>query len=194
MTGDTTNITGYYYLQGVRETAAGIHFKPNSTFEFFYSYGASDRYANGTYSISNGKLIIKGDKLPGNDLKVINSSRKGTGFSLKVVHKNPVLTSDIICIRGEGDVQHTDRQGRVVAPEKPDSIQLIHPFFPDEPTVIRFAEFPKEHNYFELELQPQLEQVCFLDVAIEIKDGKFSVQLPWLFGERVVTFYREENQ
>ena len=41
------NITGEYYLQGVIETASGFKLNDDSTFEFFFSYGALDRYGSG---------------------------------------------------------------------------------------------------------------------------------------------------
>jgi hypothetical protein len=37
-------IAGEYFLTGVHETAAGFLIKDDSTFEYFYSEGALDRY------------------------------------------------------------------------------------------------------------------------------------------------------
>ena len=40
---------GTYLLQGVREMASGFELKADSTFEFFFSYGALDRYGKGKW-------------------------------------------------------------------------------------------------------------------------------------------------
>lgn len=74
---DVPDITGTYLLRGVQETAAGFRFAPDSTFEFFFSYGAVDRFASGTYSQKNGSVIVKGDKIPGRDFAITKSSKQG---------------------------------------------------------------------------------------------------------------------
>jgi len=51
---------GIYNLQGVMETASGFKLNADSTFEFYFSYGALDRYGKGKWQITNDKLILNG--------------------------------------------------------------------------------------------------------------------------------------
>jgi hypothetical protein len=43
-----TGVTGEYYLEGVMETASVFQLNPDSSFNFFFSYGALDRSAKNT--------------------------------------------------------------------------------------------------------------------------------------------------
>ena len=45
----TNTAIGEYYLSGVMETASGFKLNPDSTFQFFFSYGALDRSGSGTW-------------------------------------------------------------------------------------------------------------------------------------------------
>ena len=40
------SLAGEYYLKAVMETASGFNPHSDSTFEFFFSYGALDRYGS----------------------------------------------------------------------------------------------------------------------------------------------------
>ena len=40
---------GEYYCESISEMASGFNIKPDSTFEFFFSYGALDRFGTGTW-------------------------------------------------------------------------------------------------------------------------------------------------
>jgi hypothetical protein len=43
-------IPGEYYLRGVTEVGSGFLIKADSTFEFFFSYGALDRMGSGKWN------------------------------------------------------------------------------------------------------------------------------------------------
>ena len=45
------NIAGEYYLEGVMETASGFQLSADSGFQFFYSYGALDRFGKGKWKM-----------------------------------------------------------------------------------------------------------------------------------------------
>ena len=42
-----STVAGEYYLQGVMETASGFKLNEDSTFQFFFMYGAMDRVGEG---------------------------------------------------------------------------------------------------------------------------------------------------
>ena len=59
------NIAGAYYLQGVMETGSGFKLNKDSSFQFFYSYGALDRYGSGKWKLENHKIILNSKPYPG---------------------------------------------------------------------------------------------------------------------------------
>src|SRR5450432_943541 len=61
---DTAALPGEYYLQGVMETASGFLLKPDSSFQFFFSYGALDRHGSGKWAVKENKLILNSAARP----------------------------------------------------------------------------------------------------------------------------------
>ena len=61
----TDTIIGEYYLKGVRETASGFKLNADSTFEFFFSYGALDRMGSGTWQKQGDQIIFSSAKTKG---------------------------------------------------------------------------------------------------------------------------------
>ena len=51
-------LTGEYFLQGVREMASGFLLKEDNTFQFFFSYGALDRHGSGRWEAKNDVLFF----------------------------------------------------------------------------------------------------------------------------------------
>lgn len=190
------DIPGTYLLRGVPETAAGLRFAADHTFEFFFSYGAADRYASGTYTQKDSIIILNGDKIPGKDFTVSKSSKQGSVTTIKVNAPNELLKDKIICIfykNGQPELNYTDRNGISVYTSRADSVQLVHPLYPDEPTVIAFLSFPEDHNFFELSLQPEMEQLSFLQIPVEIKENKIFLKLSWIMGDKLLSFYKVEK-
>src|ERR1700745_3082366 len=65
------NITGEYYLDGVMETASGFQLNTDSSFQFFFSYGALDRYGKGKWSLQDDSVIVfNSDKRPPLDFRL----------------------------------------------------------------------------------------------------------------------------
>ena len=53
----TASPAGEYYLRGVMETAAGFKLNEDSTFQFFFSYGALDRQGRGKWTTEGHPLF-----------------------------------------------------------------------------------------------------------------------------------------
>src|ERR1051325_4784902 len=51
-------MAGQYSLTGVMETASGIQLNKDSTFQFYFSYGALDRYGSGKWSVQKDNIIL----------------------------------------------------------------------------------------------------------------------------------------
>ncbi|MBK9317938.1 MAG: hypothetical protein IPM91_03240 [Bacteroidetes bacterium] len=90
-------VCGEYYLEGVRETASGFKINPDSTFEFFFSSGALDRYGSGKWhgqpSLANEFLItFTSGTTQGAALKIMESKKKDDeGISMQIKDANPVV-------------------------------------------------------------------------------------------------------
>ena len=65
-----SHVAGTYYLSGVSEMASGIILKADSTFEFFFSYGALDRYGSGKWMFENNNIVLNRKPYPGKDFKM----------------------------------------------------------------------------------------------------------------------------
>src|SRR4026207_896884 len=66
-------VAGIYSLEGVMETASGFKLNEDSTFEFYFSYGALDRYGSGKWSMKNDSVVFNSKPFPGKDFKIVDS-------------------------------------------------------------------------------------------------------------------------
>lgn len=71
-------MTGEYYLQGVMETASRFKLNADSTFEFFFSYGALDRFGQGNWTVKDGRLKLNSRARPPKDF-ALKTSKKVAG-------------------------------------------------------------------------------------------------------------------
>ena len=164
------------YLFNKMEMSAGFLFKKDGTFLFYFSYGASDRNAKGTYTIIGDTLKLNSDKEPGNDFTIDQQSKKSGPIEIHVKGPNKMLTSSAMCICFHKDERidyEADQEG-VIRPEvsKCDKIFLKHQYYPDIPTLIK--DEGNENNYFEVTLKQSLQQVSFKGIDFVIKENTIS--------------------
>src|SRR6476620_8502486 len=74
MMAQTNNITGVYNLRCVMEMASGFKLNNDSSFEFYFSYGALDRYGSGKWSMNNDNIVFTSKPSPGKDFKLAGST------------------------------------------------------------------------------------------------------------------------
>ena len=166
-------LRGEYRLRGVQDAASAFTFTPEGRFEFFFMYGAVDRFAEGTYTIENDTIKLKSSKEPGNDFPVTFQSRKGRTYRIKVNDPNPYLASSVMCLyftEGVEQVAYPDDEGLIEIPyAKVDQIYLIHQLYPDIASMIK--DTGNTNNNFEVSLSPDLAQVSFkgIDFFLEGK-------------------------
>lgn len=169
-------LMGEYHFRK-SEMVSGFHFSADGRFQFFFSYGAVDRNAKGTYTVEGNLVRLKSDKEPGKDFTVTRQSIGEDGFKLTFFHTQPYLTENIRCVFKTGEQQTeaiSDNQGQVITDLKNcDHIFVQHLLYPDIFTQIKDPANPNTH--FELSLEPSLEQVSFkgIDFTIEA-DGSLS--------------------
>lgn len=189
------SFVGRWSLNGVREMAAGFEFRPDSTFQFFYSYGVSDRVANGTWKAKGDTLFLKSTKEAGKDFKIEKQSAKGSGYVIKVLDKNPMLVERIRCFAfsgGKPEIFESDRNGEIRIPsEKYDSLYLQHPFFPDIASKIKGKGNPNKS--FEVSLLPSLNEVSFKSILFWLgADGQLHCHRNYFMPIEDITFEKAE--
>jgi hypothetical protein len=154
-------IAGEYYLQGVMETASGFKLDEDSTFQFFFSYGALDRYGSGKWSTSNNKIILNSKPYPGNDFKLVNSSNKnGYSITVQIEDANTNVYRWVHCLVAtkDGDTLYdADRDGFIQFPFLTDTIHLVSEFCSE-----RISSFPidkTKFNFFTFHFEPWAPEV-----------------------------------
>jgi hypothetical protein len=167
-----------------QEMVAGFLFEKTGKFEFFYSYGAVDRNATGSFTVKNDSLFLKSDKIAGKDFTIKSETKKGKGYSIKVVDKNSYLVRGVRCIffydNGKAIEEVTDENGEYKTDlTKVDKIYLMHPMFEDVPSQIKDEK--NNNNNFVVSLNPSLGQVSFKGINFHILDKKSITCLPNYF-------------
>lgn len=171
-----TKIQGEYAFRKT-EMVAGFNFSESGTFQFFFSYGAVDRSAAGTFTVEGNTVKLKSNKEAGKDFTVTAQSKEATGYTISFNHINTYLLKNILCVffvNGKEEHTVTGDNGKVdVDFAHCDSIYAKHLLFPDILTLIKDAT--NQNNRFVVSLNPSLEQLSFkgIDLTIE-SDGSLS--------------------
>jgi hypothetical protein len=185
---------GVYLLSGGHEMVAAFKFSADSSFEFYFSYGAVDRSARGHYNVRDGKVHLQSAKEGGKDFTITNRRRSGDGSTVKISDPNSALRKEIVCNFKKGnemDLQYTDGEGLAHSRlDGCDSILLVHPLYPDIPTVI----LPGKENHFEGVLNPSLADCSFRGFILTLDKDTLTGSLPYLFEREEVVFIRQKEK
>lgn len=179
------DLTGEYYLQGVMETASGFKLNPDSTFDFFFSYGALDRYGKGTWTVNDKKIIFNSKPKPARDF-TMRTSKAATGkaTTVKMVDINPALAAYIDCsVKSNGTslVEPINRNGEISFPlTSVDTILLQLQFCPEKISVFPVAD--KKHTYFEFTFEPWIFEYFFENFSLSIEKDELKGMHPMLTG------------
>lgn len=177
-----TIIQGEYYFRK-HEMVAGFNFSDKGTFEFFYSYGSSDRNATGSFSIIGDTLKLKSDKEAGHDFTIEKQSHKGLGYKIKCHSPNPHLLRYMQCIAVVGNQNYTfeaDNEGIVnINLAHCDQIYAKNTIFNDIPTLIKDEN--NINNIIEIRIQASVQQVSFKGIDFLILDDRTISCLPNYF-------------
>ena len=184
-------------MSGGHEMVAAFEFKKDSSFKFYFIYGAVDRSASGKYEIKDGNIILHAHKKPGHDFTIVHQKKQGDGTSIKISNANTILLRNIVGIFKKGnteDLQHSNNEGFIHSKLGDcDSVLVLHELFPDVPTIVRTKETTNKNNYFELTLNPSLSALSFKDFTLLITTDGLTGSLPWLFERDKVVFVKEGN-
>ena len=185
----TDTIEGEYHLQGIREMASGFILKPDHTFQFFFVYGALDRYGTGTWNVKNEYVILNSAAKPGNEFSLVKSSKTDNDFINVVVdHTNPMLLRHVYCSLqngAEGSWEQMSQHGDVQFPPQPvDSISLLFEFTPE-----RSSQVPviiKNHNVCVFRPEPWLTEVFLDNFQLKISGDGLKGKHPLLEGDQFI--------
>lgn len=185
-------ISGTYYFRK-QELVAGFNFSADGKFEFFFSYGAVDRNAKGTFSVVGDTVKLNSEKKGGKDFTVAKQTKTGTGYMLQFQHPNKYLLQNIICVfvvNGKEQQLRTDSKGMVkLNLPRCDKIYVHHALYPDIYTVVKDEK--NTNNNFSLTLNPSLEQVSFKGLDLVIVKDRLSLIPNYFMPMEGIEFVKE---
>jgi len=182
------NIAGEYYLNGVMETASGFKLDADSSFAFFFTQGALDRYGKGKYRIINDSILFTSDITHSYDFTLVNSSKQpGKNTVIKITDPNSnILKYVFISVRSgqnlRGDFANSDGYFKYEGAH-PDSIELMFEFCPEKVTIFPVST---DHNYFEFKFEPWLFEYFFRDFRLKLSDAQLKGGHPLLRGNEFI--------
>ena len=187
------NIPGEYYLSGGMETASGIKLNEDSTFQFYFSYGALDRYGSGKWSVLENNIILDSKPYPGKDFKMVNSSSVKNNFTtIKIEDNNTNLYRLVYCLvkRPAGDtIINADKNGIVVVKYAIDTIHLLCELCSE-----RMTSFPvnsQKYNSYTFHFEPWITEVFFKSFILRYAGDHLQGKHP-LLDDKEYYFKREK--
>jgi len=190
------DVTGSYFLQEVMETASGIRLNADSSFEFFYSYGALDRFGLGKWSYRNHKIILDSRKRPDLDFKLLQAkSTTEDSIIIAIKDNNDILLRYVDCrIKTNSGIKEmrTNEQGFAKFPKEPvDSVALLFRLCPD-----RYSAFsvPAGINYFEFGFETWIVEVFFDHFELSYDHDHLTGGHPLLKGDQFTYVKSDKDQ
>jgi hypothetical protein len=169
-------LSGEYYLQGIMEVGSGLRFNPDSTFDFFFSYGAVDRASRGTWLLQGDTVFLDTAPKPEQDF-ILQESRTAAGspFLVKISHPNSMLLPFVyVWVKTpEGVLEgkcNNDGMAFFDRVTKVESITLVHELWADRLSVFAIPAGPE--NYFEFNIAPWITEVAFHHLPLILVDEK----------------------
>jgi hypothetical protein len=180
-----STVAGEYYLQGVMETASGFKLNEDSTFQFFFMYGAMDRMGEGKWSVSGDSIIFNSRKKPVHDYALVKSERgEADSIVIRMADANEMLSRYLFCIIKGGGIEQEaafESDGTVrFSPQPLDSITLLFEFAPEK--ISTFNITSKDHHYFEFRSEPWIMEIFFENFKLNYEGDHLSGAHPLLNG------------
>ena len=177
------NVAGEYYLRGAGpEIAYGFLLKPDSTFQFFFSYGALDREGSGRYSIHNNQVVFNSRPKPSAPFRLIKNKMVANDSTvIKIIDNNAVLQRYVYALLKFADTtveENANDEGEIVIPRNGvESISLRLEFCPEKNSVFKVE---KDENYFEFKMKPSIMEVFFENFQLSIEKKSLLGEHPLL--------------
>jgi hypothetical protein len=172
----------------MHESASGFHLRADSTFEFFFSSGALERYGDGRWSVtihaSNDTLIhFHSQEEKGNALTVLQkSSRKNGQITLQMMHVSPLLYEHFSLAafyQNDTAITYADSKGTaIIDGDQYDSLQVAFELCPDYRLVLQ----NDGSDYLEIGTEPWLFEIFFHGLTLLFKNEILQGPHPMLDG------------
>ena len=186
------SLAGEYYLQGVMETASGFKLNTDSSFEFYFSYGALDRYGSGKWSVNKDSIIFNSKQYPGKDFKLVNSVAATNNVSvLKIENANTNLYRLVYCRFKSADTDtiiNFDEDGTLVFPFAVDSIELLSELCSERSSTFAVNAKPSVYTF---NFEPWILEVFFNNHALHYSDDYLEGRHP-LLDDKIYRFNKEK--
>jgi hypothetical protein len=186
MMGCAQDITGEYSMEGKQEMVSVIRINPDSTFNFYFAYGAADRYANGYWTVSGRKIILNTPEKTEQDFILVESRHTSSKkITVQITDANKqVLPFVSILLKGKNTELYAKANGEgeaVFSNADADTIYLQHEIWTNEP--VAFALKDKTKNFFEFRINPDIVNVVFKDIILTAGDNELTGSHPLMQGE-----------
>ncbi|MBC7873051.1 MAG: hypothetical protein H7Y01_03585 [Ferruginibacter sp.] len=180
-------IAGEYYMEGQREMASGFLLRPDGSFQFFFTYGAMDRFGSGKWSVKDSRVTFNSRVKPLYDYVLMQSSANSSDFTtIKMDVPNPALLRHVFCSlqKGvEGSWEQMSQEGDIQFPKQEvESVSLLFEFCPE-----RFSIIPVHHpghNEFTFRFEPTIMEVFFEIFSLQVDPGGLSGRHPLMEGDQ----------
>ena len=179
-------VPGIYYLHGIKETSSGFRLNPDGTFQFFFTYGALDRYGSGTWKLDSDTVVLQSLPWPGHDFTLAASGNVDDDLVTVKILGNPQLVRHVFVSLDDGETGtwvKTNAHGEAGFRKRSvSSISIVFEFCPERYTKV-IIENPNL-NYFELRFDQWLMEVFFKNFVLKIEKYALSGKHPLMRGEK----------
>ncbi len=190
-----SKIEGEYYLHGVMEVASGFLLKPDSTFQFFFSYGALDREGSGKWTVRDNQIILNSRPKPSPDFSLIKSKTVDNDFTtIKIIDNNKNILRYVYGTLKFSDTtieEKTNEEGELKINRKgAENISLVFEFCPEKISNFKVDE---GKNYFEFKMESFITEVFFENFHLQIDRDWLKGKHP-LLDDKEYIYQKEKSQ
>lgn len=178
-----TDLSGEYQLAPLPEIAAGFQLKKDSSFEFYFIYGAIDRYGKGSWTVEGNEVVLNSS--PGaHPPFVLETTEPGPagGCLIRMADHNPFLLSAIYAMENlqtqAGFVQANNRGELQINRMESDSVFLVSELFPEKTYRFRLPE--NGHRTLVFRLAPDAFEVFLSGIRLRIEGNTLAGSIPLL--------------
>ncbi|MBG9377828.1 hypothetical protein I5907_16430 [Panacibacter sp. DH6] len=181
------SITGVYELTGINEVASGFKLNTDSSFEFYFSYGALDRSGSGKWRINGDKIIFNSAAWPGRDFRLIQSEfEPGAPVTIIIKSQNNMLLPYVYGyadeIKNNEYPVNANSHGEIrLKTTNADSLHLLFEFVPER--VSSFKTDTHEHNIFTFTFEAWLFEFFFNNLELSVMPNALYGKHPLLQKE-----------
>ena len=179
------SLPGEYELRGVHEMASIIRLNADSSFDFFFSYGALDREGKGRWHEGNGTVELQSRSAPGHGFTLEKSQHASAScFHISVQEKNSNLFAYLYCTlhTPSGEItRKLDSHGSLyVDAAGVSSITMVFELCPDNPS--SFPIIDPTLNELVFTMNPSLFEVYFNHLVLKVRGRNLEGPHPLLNG------------